>query len=335
MAIERQSPQQVARLSLTKEQLAAAMPGLAKKPALLAEYLPYLNEAMEEAAINTPKRIAAFLSQIGHESLDFKFMKEIWGPTAAQKRYEGRKDLGNTQPGDGHRFMGRGPIQVTGRANYRAAGQALGLDLEDNPEQAATPQVAFRVAGWYWSKNNLNKYADRDQFETLTRRINGGVNGLDDRLARWAVAKRALNSTPAPDAIASEPEGAGAGGAPLTPAPPADTVQNIENAGVVNAPTPIQTVAGGSPTDPGVDSSEGQPFWKRAMKLATGGGISIAAVTGGIQAVTGLSPTAQVIVISAVVIGLVIFVIIGLIYFAADRLLVKYSRSRPDRINVK
>ena len=114
-------------------------------------------------------------------------MEEI----ASGKAYEGRKDLGNTQPGDGMRFKGRGPIQLTGRANYRAAGKALGLDLEHNPKQAASPEVGFRTAAWFWNSRNLNSLRTQGDFRGITKRVNGGYNGLADREAYY---KRALNA---------------------------------------------------------------------------------------------------------------------------------------------
>nr|WP_286202492.1 glycoside hydrolase family 19 protein [Comamonas sp. JC664] len=141
---------------------------------------------MAEANITTPKRKAAFLAQLAHESGQLRYMEEI----ASGAAYEGRRDLGNTQPGDGVRYKGRGPIQLTGRANYRAAGRALGIDLEGNPQRAKDPDVAFRIAGWYWSSRNLNTYADAGNFREVTRRINGGYNGLADREMYY---RRALN----------------------------------------------------------------------------------------------------------------------------------------------
>jgi len=157
------------------EQLMAIMPKLSRAKA--EAYLPHLNAAMAEAKIDTPKRKAALLAQLAHESAEFRYFEEI----ASGAAYEGRKDLGNTQPGDGKRFKGRGPIQLTGRANYRAAGKALGLDLENNPTLAATPEVGFRTAAWFWTTRDLNKYADAGQFDTITRRINGGLNGKKSR----------------------------------------------------------------------------------------------------------------------------------------------------------
>jgi len=161
----------------------------------LARATPFaepLTAAMAEFGIDTPERQAAFLAQVGHETNGFLWLHELWGPTSAQTRYEFRVDLGNTQAGDGHRFLGRGLIQVTGRANYARIGQELGLDLITNPTLLEQPVPACRSAGVFWRDHNLNALADARDFETLTRRINGGENGLDDREKRWAGARAAL-----------------------------------------------------------------------------------------------------------------------------------------------
>src|SRR5713226_3697023 len=131
-----------------------------------AAYLPFLAAAMTEFEIAAYLREAAFLAQIAHESGELRFMEEIWGPTPAQLRYEGRRDLGNTQPGDGKRFKGRGPIQITGRANYRKYGSDLGIDLIADPKRAATPEVGFRIAGLYWKSHGCNALADSEEFKT-------------------------------------------------------------------------------------------------------------------------------------------------------------------------
>jgi predicted chitinase len=161
-------------------------------------YLGLLNRVMEDSQINSPLRAAAFLAQLAHESGQLRFMEEIWGPTAAQQRYEPPGDLasrlGNTEPGDGARFKGRGPIQITGRANYKRYGDQLGVDLVDNPDLAATPQIAFQLAAAYWTTNGLNELADAGDFTTITRRINGGLNGLDDRVKFYEIAKNALGA---------------------------------------------------------------------------------------------------------------------------------------------
>jgi putative chitinase len=145
---------------------------------------------MNEAGITTPKRQAAFLAQVAHESGELRFFEEI----ASGAAYEGRRDLGNVRPGDGRRFKGRGPIQLTGRANYRAAGRALGIELENNPTRAADPDVGFRVAAWYWRTRGLNTLADQGDFRQITKRINGGFNGLADRQRYWARAKAVLGA---------------------------------------------------------------------------------------------------------------------------------------------
>lgn len=156
----------------------------------LAMFVVPLNGTMAEFEINTAKRQAAFLAQVAHESGCFKWLLEI----ASGDAYEGRSDLGNVQPGDGRRFKGRGLIQITGRANYAACGAALGLDLLAHPELLEEPVNACRSAGWFWKTRGLNGLADIDQFEAITKRINGGLNGLADRIAHWERAKEVLLS---------------------------------------------------------------------------------------------------------------------------------------------
>ena len=156
-------------------------------------YFPSLAAAAIEYGITTPQRLAAWLAQLAHESGGFLYVEEI----ASGAAYEGRHDLGNTEVGDGRRYKGRGWIELTGRANYRLCGQALGLDLEGDPEQAATPGVAARSAGWYWAGHGCNELADEgsDQsFVEITRKINGGTNGLASREAYWARAKAVLGA---------------------------------------------------------------------------------------------------------------------------------------------
>ncbi|MET0376400.1 MAG: glycoside hydrolase family 19 protein, partial [Rhizorhabdus sp.] len=119
----------------------------------------------------------------------FLYMEEIWGPTAAQKGYEGRKDLGNTQQGDGYKYKGRGPLQCTGRANYRKYGRLLGIDLETNPTLAAVPSIGLHIALEYWRTHNLNALADNDDVVGITHKVNGGENGLADRKKQLAAVK--------------------------------------------------------------------------------------------------------------------------------------------------
>lgn len=152
-------------------------------------FLPYIEAAMAEFDISTPTRQAAFLAQVGHESGGLHWLVELWGPTATQLRYEVRQDLGNCQPGDGYKYRGRGLLQTTGRGNYAATGAALGLPLEDQPEQLGEPEAAARSAAWFWQKHGCNELADAGEFETITRRVNGGLEGYPERLALWEAAK--------------------------------------------------------------------------------------------------------------------------------------------------
>jgi predicted chitinase len=170
-------------------QLCAIVPTLSQTAA--ATLVDPINYAMQEANIDTPMRQAAFVAQIAHETGGFRWFHEL-GSDAYFRRYDGRIDLGNTQPGDGARFKGRGFIEITGRTNYQKAGAALGLDLIDNPALAETPAVGARIAAWYWQSHNLNELADKGAFLTITRRINGGLNGLADREAYYERAKRVL-----------------------------------------------------------------------------------------------------------------------------------------------
>ncbi len=160
---------------LTAPQLKSIMPTLPAAKRKL--YLPHLNAALLEHEIDTHLRVCHFLAQLAHESAELKYFQEI----ASGKAYEGRKDLGNTQPGDGVKFKGHGPIQITGRANHAACGKALGLDLISDPLLITRPKHAFRSAGWYWSSRGLNKLADQNNIRAITKKINGGYNGLEDR----------------------------------------------------------------------------------------------------------------------------------------------------------
>ena len=143
-------------------------------------YLPLLERKFPDYDINSNLRKAHFLSQIGHESLSFKYTEEL----ASGEDYEGRLDLGNTQPGDGKRFKGRGLIQLTGRANYEEYSNHSNINfLEAGQEKriAEEPDLALDVSLWFWDTRRLNALADADDLLSITRRINGGTNGLDDR----------------------------------------------------------------------------------------------------------------------------------------------------------
>lgn len=157
--------------------------------ARLLLFLEPLNATMKEFEIDkTPVRESMFLAQIAHESGGFHYVREL----ASGDAYEGRADLGNDEPGDGVRYKGRGLIQITGKANYRACGAALDLDLISNPELLEQPDAAARSAGWFWASRHLNELADKGDFIAITKRINGGLNGLPDRQAYLTRAEAVL-----------------------------------------------------------------------------------------------------------------------------------------------
>jgi putative chitinase len=158
----------------------------------LDPHIPHIITAMEAGRIDTPRRIAAFLAQVAHESGEYRYLEEL----ASGDAYDTRTDLGNTPAidGDGRKYKGRGPMQITGTANYRACGLALGVDLLDDPSDASDdedpdklklPQYATASAVWFWNRHQLSKLADVDWFKTITRIINGGYNGLSDRRNYW------------------------------------------------------------------------------------------------------------------------------------------------------
>lgn len=171
---------------VTKEQLAGVFK---EAPASrIAIYLEPLNETLERYSLNTPLRIAAFLAQIGHESGQLQYAREI----ASGSAYEGRKDLGNTTAGDGVKYKGRGLLQITGKRNYALCSLALDLPLLEKPELLELPKWASMSAGWYFDNNNLLPLCDVGLFKELTRRINGGLNGYDDRLLLYSRALRII-----------------------------------------------------------------------------------------------------------------------------------------------
>lgn len=184
---------------ITKDQIAAILPGVYH----LDEYYPFVVAGMERFEITSPARMGAFIAQIAHESANFKALEEY----ATGEAYEGRVALGNTEPGDGVSFKGRGAIQITGRSNYKACSLALygDLTLINNPQELATPMPAFESAGWYWSTRNINLICDRPEdwhkpgphnyskFQWITVLINGGLNGYLDRQANYLRARKILN----------------------------------------------------------------------------------------------------------------------------------------------
>lgn len=148
------------------------------------------------AILDNGLRLAHFMGQCALESGDFRYTEEIWGPTPTQRGYEGRADIGNTQPGDGYLFRGRGPGQLTGRANYRSYGRELGIDLERHPEIVALPSVGLLAFCAYWNRVGLNAWADRDDGLAIGKGINRGNPKADkpplhadERAQRTARAK--------------------------------------------------------------------------------------------------------------------------------------------------
>ena len=173
-------------MTLTEQQLKGIMPNA--PTTRVRKYLPYLNQAMEEFGIaQSKKRMAHFLAQVAHESGEMRYVKEL----ASGKSYEGRKDLGNTVSGYGVKYKGRGFLQLTGYNNYKAYKTYCGYDVVNWPELLESPKGATRSAGWVFTRGmgvNLCLYADLDNGENtedvlrkITKRINGGYNGLDSR----------------------------------------------------------------------------------------------------------------------------------------------------------
>ncbi len=179
-------------MMITDDQIRAMFPNAGIR---LEPHLAYIGPALQAGDITTPQRIAAFLAQLAHESAEYRYMEEI----ADGSEYEGRADLGNVEPGDGVKFKGHGPIQITGRDAHRACGQALGIDLIDNPLLLTLPKYGTASAVWFWTKAkdcDLSLFADHDWFRLITRWVNGGYNGLVDRVAYWNRNRTILGLAP-------------------------------------------------------------------------------------------------------------------------------------------
>jgi predicted chitinase len=168
-------------------------------PALAQPYLDGINSSFTEFDINTVNRQAAWFGQIGQESGELRYTEEKWDPERypSQLRYEPPSSLatrlGNTQKGDGWLYHGRGPIELTGRDNYTRVGNALGLDLVNNPDWAAHANVMFRVAGYFWKSKGLNELADACWFDQITQVINGGQTDSDKRWMYYRLALSVLD----------------------------------------------------------------------------------------------------------------------------------------------
>lgn len=146
------------------------------------------SSTLDKYNINSRLRIAHFMAQVTHECAGFRTTEEF----ASGKKYEGRKDLGNTHSGDGERYKGRGLIQLTGKANYQHIGNILGIPLENEPKLAAEPVTSLLIACEYWRQRGINKAADRDDLIATTKLVNGGGNGLDERRRYLVLAKTEL-----------------------------------------------------------------------------------------------------------------------------------------------
>ena len=158
------------------------------KASRISLFLEPINQTLQKFDLNTPERQRMFLAQIGHESGQLRYTEEL----ASGSAYEGRKDLGNTSVGDGVKYKGRGLIQITGKTNYVLCSLALDLPLLEKPELLSQLPYSVQSAGWFWSTNNLNSYCDKGDFYGLTKRINGGLNGIQDRILLYKRACEAI-----------------------------------------------------------------------------------------------------------------------------------------------
>lgn len=154
----------------------------------IATFVQPLNDAMSRFSIMTPRRQAAFLAQCAHESGEFRWLRELATGDAYEPPSQKATDLGNTQVGDGHRFKGGGLIQITGRSNYQHCAAALGVDLVNHPEVIEQPDNACMASAWWWQSHGLNELSDQNAYGTITKRINGGFTGIDERLSYWLIA---------------------------------------------------------------------------------------------------------------------------------------------------
>jgi putative chitinase len=179
-------------MKINKEQIKTIISPTKYDDSKMQSIVDALNLTFDKYQINTNKRVCNFLAQVLHESGAFRFSVEIWGNTDAQKRYDTRVDLGNTPEldGDGFKYRGRGWIQLTGKTNYKLLGQAFGIDAVNQPELIAKEPYDSLSAGWFWNKRSLNILADNDDIITITKKINGGFNGLNARKMWHDKAKR-------------------------------------------------------------------------------------------------------------------------------------------------
>jgi len=181
----------------------------ASQAKIIAEAGAVLAATLESYDITSRLRIAHFLGQTCEESAGYRTTEEF----ASGREYEGRQDLGNTHKGDGPRYKGRGLLQLTGRANYADYSKALGVDLVNNPTLAAQPALSLKIACEYWKRHDINADCDRDDAQAVTRKVNGGLNGLSDRIAFTQKAKTAVARLQAVQLSGAASGGAAAPGA--------------------------------------------------------------------------------------------------------------------------
>lgn len=160
-----------------------------KKRFDIGQLVAYFDEYAEEYGVNTDLRKAHFWAQAAHETGGFQWKEEL-GNAIYFIQYDGR--LGNTRPGDGYKYRGRGIFQLTGKYNYIKMGNALDLDLVNNPDLASEEETAVRIALQYWEDRNINRFADKDDIDGVTKAINGGFNGIASRIKYLKKAKEAL-----------------------------------------------------------------------------------------------------------------------------------------------
>lgn len=183
-------------MPITTTQLKQIIAPTAYTPDRLQNITDALNQTFDKYQINTFLRMSHFLAQVLHESGAFRYSVEIWGNTPAQKLYDTRTDLGNTAAvdGDGYKYRGRGWIQLTGKTNYTLLSKEFGKDFVSQPDLVGTEPYDGLSAGWYWNRRSLNAFADQDDIITITKKVNGGYNGLNDRKMWLAKAKGVLTA---------------------------------------------------------------------------------------------------------------------------------------------
>jgi len=181
-------------MPITKQQLENIIAPVRYDDTKLQAITDALNETFNKYDISNGLRMCHFLAQVLHESSAFRFSVEIWGNTDAQKKYDTRVDLGNTPEldGDGFKYRGRGWIQLTGKTNYRLASAEFGQDFLGEPDLLAKEPWDSLAAGWFWNRRKLNTFADADDIISITKRVNGGFNGLNDRKMWLTKAKNVL-----------------------------------------------------------------------------------------------------------------------------------------------